>query len=316
MTEAMIYAITQTDQRDHLGVAEAGHTRLAADYDSMTTIEINGQLFLVGYSSSRGQADLYILHSDGSGAEQHGDPLDLGTGWDVVEPFYLANQPHFACYQAKNGHICLYPISVDLQTEGSYLFYHYREPLTTNATVFKPLVAEGRVFILTYNEAHGDVNAWTISATSRSAPGHPPLRMDNAWAHRWAQGWTRFAFFTWGNENFFLKTNLDKEGKVRNVNIDHISNELSSGTNEVGSHLQDKLKDAQFLTIVHPFMVGPGEPYFLTYRADTGESTFNRIHGDCLGWTTCATIACPPHATHIVPYRIGDVNFALYVAPM
>ena len=85
---------------------------------------------------------------------------------------------------------------------------------------------------------------------------------------------------------------------------------MSAGTNEVGSHL--KLKDDQELNIVHPFTVGPGDPYFLTYLAKTGESTFNRVHGDCLGWTTCATLKAVEGATQIVPYRIGETNFALY----
>ena len=95
------------------------------------------------------------------------------------------------------------------------------------------------------------------------------------------------------------------------MNIDHIWDDLSKGTNEVGSHLD--LIDDQDLNIVHPFYVGPGDPYFLTYLASTGQSTFNRIHGDCLGWTCNADVLCVKDATDIVPYRIGDVNFAIYM---
>ena len=86
---------------------------------------------------------------------------------------------------------------------------------------------------------------------------------------------------------------------------------MSQGTNEVGSHLT--LKDDQTLNIVHPFEVGPGEPHFLTYLAETGESNFNRIHGDCLGWTTCATIQLQKNVQQIVPFRLGDVNYVLYL---
>ena len=76
-----------------------------------------------------------------------------------------------------------------------------------------------------------------------------------------AKGWTRFAWFTWGGQNFFLKTNTWKP----NVNIDHMSSVLSQGSSEVGSHLD--LKDAQKLDIVHPFIVGEGDPPFLNlYR--------------------------------------------------
>ena len=200
-----------------------------------------------------------------------------------------------------------FPVTDSLKSEYPLHLYHPRYPFTANLTMVKPLVQAGQVFVMGYNHKDGAVNFWTISATATSVGKHPPLQANVIWSHQWAQGWTRFAFFTWGNENFFLKTNNWKP----NVNIDHVNSDLTTGTNEVGTYLD--LKDAQDLNIVHPFMVGPGDPYFLTYLAASGETTFNRFHGDCMGWTTVASLTTVKAATQIVPFRIGDNNFAMFV---
>ena len=307
MSEAAIYSIKATDQRDKLLVEQAGHEELASAYNSTSVIKVGGEQYLLGYDGTTGTTDTYKLSDSAPFLTKVENGLDLGKNWDTVEPFYMANKLHVMCYQSKNGHMYFYPITDDLKSEHPLHFYHTRYPYTTNLTEVKPLVSQGQVFVLGYNHTDGSVNIWTVSATSTSTNGMPPLAVDVVWAHQWAKGWTRFAFFQWGNENFFLKTNDWKP----NVNIDHIWDDLSKGTNEVGSHLV--LIDDQTLNIVHPFYVGPGDPYFLTYKADTGESTFNRVHGDCLGWTSNATETCVEGATAIVPYRIGEVNFAIYM---
>ncbi|MCP4154118.1 MAG: hypothetical protein GY757_40705 [bacterium] len=306
MTNATIYTINQTGMRDQLEVAEAAKVNLTRTYTGMTVIKAGDKQFLLGYDKVSGQTDSYLLTSSDPWLEPVDNALEFKKGWDRIEPFYMADKPHMCCYQSKNGHLYFFPLSEELKTSPPLHFYHTRYPYTTDLTEVKPLVSQGQVFVIGYNGENGYVNFWTVSATAHSAGEKPPLVVNSAWAHQWAKGWTRFAFFIWGNENYFLKTNTWKP----NVNIDHISDVLSSGTNEVGSHL--KLKDDQKLNIVHPFMVGNGEPYFLTYLADTGESTFNRIHGDCLGWSTCAVKSCAKDVTQIVPYRIGDTNFALY----
>lgn len=307
MSTGTIYSIETTEKRDQLNVTEAGTAELSMEYTAMTVITIKGEKYLLGYDKTNSKTDMYRLSGEAPFLSPADNALKLGADWDIIEPFYMANKPHIMCYQSKNGHMYFFPISDALKSEHPLHFYHHRMPYTTDMTEVKPLVSQGRVFVLGYNQENGYVNIWTVSATSRSSGYSPPLAVEVVWAHQWAKGWTRFAFFTWGNENFFLKTNVWKP----NVNIDHIWDELSKGTNEVGSHL--KLKDDQTLNIVHPFEVGPGDPYFLTYLEKTGESNFNRVHGDCLGWTTCATKACVTGAKHIVPYRIGEINYALYV---
>ncbi len=307
MGNATLYTINETEQLNQLIITDEGTVSLANSYSSIFTISINNTQLLIGYNSDSGDVDSYELTASSPWVKPVANELSFGTGWDHIEPFYLMNQPYVCCYQATSGKMYFFPVTDEIKTEPPLHFYHTRYPYTTDLTEVKALVSQGQVFILGYNNENGYVNIWTVSATSRSDGNNPPIVVNSVWAHQWAKGWNRFAFFTWGNENFFLKTNTWKP----NVNIDHISDVLSSGTNEVGSHLD--LKDDQLLNIVRPFMVGNGEPYFLTYRAETGESTFNRIHGNCLGWNTCATTACVKDASHIVNYRIDETNYALYV---
>ena len=307
MSEAAIYSIKETDKRDELIVENVETTSDIGSYKSTSVVKIGDTQYLLGYNTTTGETDSYILGDSAPFMRKVDNGLTFGKEWDSIDVFYMANKPHVMCYQAKKGHMYFFPITDDLKTEKPLHFYHTRQPFTTDMTEVKMLVSQGQVFVLGYNHTNGDVNIWTVSATATSTDGNPPLVVDVVWAHQWAKGWTRFAFFQWGNENFFLKTNDWKP----NVNIDHIWDDLSKGTNEVGSHLT--LIDDQTLNIVHPFYVGPGDPYFLTYKADTGESTFNRVHGDCLGWTCNATETCVEGATDIVPYRIGEVNYAIYM---
>lgn len=307
MATSTIYNVEQTDQRNQLTIAKTAEVELSGTYTSLVTIEAGGKQYLLGYDKASGQTDSYVLTDTAPWIASVANQLDFGKEWDTIEPFYIANKPYVCCYQSKNGHLYFFGVSDELKTSESLHFYHTRYPYTTDLTEVKALVSQGQVFILGYNGANGYINFWTVSAVSRSSGNTPPLVVENVWAHQWAKGWTRFAFFTWGNENFFLKTNTWKP----NVNIDHISDVLSAGTNEVGSHLH--LANDQTLNIVHPLILGEGEPYFLTYLASTGESTFNRVHGNCLGWTTCATLEAAKNITQIVPYSLGDKQLVLYV---
>ena len=307
MSTGTIYSIENTEKRDELNISKLGTPSLSSEYTSTSVLTVKGVKYLLGYNKTTGKTDTYILSDKAPFLSSVDNEINLNVAWDIIEPFYIGNKPHLLCYQSKNGHLYFFPITQTLKSEHPFHFYHHRSPFTTDLTEVKPLVSQGQVFVLGYNGENGFVNIWTVSTTSVSSGYLPPLAVNVVWAHQWAKGWARFAFFTWGNENYFLKTNTWKP----NVNIDHVWNDLTKGTNEVGSHL--KLKDDQILDIVHPFEVGPGDPFFLTYLAKTGESNFNRVHGDCLGWTTCATETCITDAKHIVPYRIGETNYALYI---
>ncbi|XAT60828.1 hypothetical protein GN278_08840 [Rhodobacteraceae bacterium Araon29] len=307
MTSAQLYSMTQTNSRNKMDWTDLGAVPLKRVYTAMTTYDNYGTEMLIGYDSASGTCDTYELLDKAPWVKEVANIFDFGKGWDSIQPFYMMNHPHILAYQAKNGHMYFFPLTKSLHSEHPLHFYHLRYPYTNNLSEVRCLNSLGQNFVLGYNTEDGAVNIWTISATATSTGKSPPLVVESVWAHQWAKGWTRFAFFTWGAESFFLKTNTWKP----NVNIDHVWNDLSAGTNEVGSHL--KLKDDQTLNIVRPFMVGSGDPYFLTYLSATGEVRLNRVHGDCMGWTTEATERAFANAETILTYRLGDQNYGLFV---
>jgi hypothetical protein len=308
MPPATIYSINQTDVRDKLDVTRVAETEYSKAYDILTTIEVGGKTYLLGYMKTDQSTDAWELTTEAPWVASVDSSVDLSNKkWDFIEPFVIGNQPHLMCYKADPGWFAFFPIGDDLSTKAHFIFRHPRVPVTYGFTMVKPLVALGQVFFIGYNSVDGTIISWTLDVTATSEPGRPPLAATPVWVHQWAKGWTRFAFFNWGQENFFLKTNTWKP----NVNIDHLQNTLSQGSNEVGSYLH--LKDDQSLNIVKPFAMDNDEPYFLTYLEGSGESTFNRFHANCSSWSTVASITGVTGAKHILPYRIGDTNLAMYV---
>jgi hypothetical protein len=93
-----------------------------------------------------------------------------------------------------------------------------------------------------------------------------------------------------------------------NVNIDHIVDDPTQGTVEVGTLLT--LPNELTLNIVTAFYLGPN-PYFITYQTD-GTTTFNRFDGDCQGWQLQASMSTILQATQIVPFNIGTESYALF----
>lgn len=307
MNSGTIYSIGLTDKLNELTIQQEQAIDFVDNYTTTAVVKVEKKEYLLAYDSTTGKTTSYELSDTAPFLKEVTNELNFGKGWQKLEPFYMANAPYVLCYEPKEGKMYFFPVEKNLVTKPPLHFYHHRSPFTTNLTEVKTLVSQGQVFVLGYNGENGYVNIWTVSATSVSDGKKPPLAVNIAWAHQWAKGWTRFAFFTWGNENFFLKTNTWKP----NVNIDHIWNDLSKGTNEVGSHL--KLKDDQELSIVRPFEIDNGAPYFVTYLPTTGESNFNRVHGNCFGWSTCATITEKTTISDIVLFKVNDKNFILYL---
>jgi hypothetical protein len=150
---------------------------------------------------------------------------------------------------------------------------------------------------------------YTLAVTAVSTdPEVPPLLMTPVWSHQWAKGWTRFAFFQLGGENFFLKTNTWKP----NVNIDHVLDSLAAGTIEVGTRMS--LHEAQELSNVEPFVLGCADPHFATYISKSGEVTLNRFHSDCLGWTTIGKLNTQTGAGSVVSISTADRQVFLVFA--
>jgi hypothetical protein len=309
-----LYRIDPAPQRDELAVEEVwsqgGDGPLAAGYAHIRPLTVGGKLHLVAIDGA-GKASMFAVTPGDQPFAQASSVLDLGGPCDSAETFVLGNVAHLMTYVSESGTFSFFPIAGDLTTTAPYVFQRRREPgITVGFDTVYPAVVNSGICLVGYSSRSGDVNTYTlsvISSTPPSAPGTPPLLAAPAWVHQWARDWVRFAFFQLGGETFFFKTNT---GRL-NVNIDHVLDDPSQGTIEVGSWLQDQLPDALAIDIVRAFYLGGGDPHFLTYMSD-GNATFNRFHGDCQGWTRCAAAQTAPGATEIAPFVADGGTYALF----
>lgn len=301
-----LYAMAPSGKSNELTVSTAwtqSGGELAPGFVQMTKFDWNGAPHLLGVDA-KGAGAVYRL-SDKAPAKV-ASKIDFGGPSDIVTSLVIGNRLHVVAYQSDKGLLRFYAIGDDLSLSPPYEYYRMRPPGITNGwTVLQPLTYLNHVYYATYNFNSGAVDLFSLSVTASSTGGVPALDTENVWSWTWAKGWTRFAFFTFGGENFFLKTNTMKP----NVNIDHLNTDPNSRSNEVGTQMD--LEDAQQLDIARAFYQAGGTPYFLTYMK-SGKTTFNRVHGDCLGWTTEARLTAVTNATQIVTYEIGDRAFALF----
>lgn len=305
----IIYSVQQTDKRDGLTVtAVAEPSVIKGTYANLVPVTVKGQTYLLGYGATSDQLDVYQFTGAAPWLKAVPAKAKVGKGWDIILPFTNGNEPFVACYTAKKGVFRLFSINDDLSlSAGSYEFFRNHEPsLTQGFTTVKTFTLFGNVVLIGYNFENGYVATYSLSVTATSPAGVPPLLLTPTWAHKWAPGWTRFAFFQFGGENFFLKTNTAKP----NVNIDHILDYLPNGTAEVATNMNDALKNAQQLDNVEPLTLN-GDPYFVTYMKKGGQLTVNRFHSDCMGWTTVASLTSKIGATQIVPLTGGKDSFLL-----
>ena len=298
-----IYSVQRSGVGDQLVVepvfAADGEGVLAAEYTSVLPLTIGGSPHLIGYDRGSAAADVYQL-TDGAPWLTPAGKLEIGTGWEIVEPLVIGNQPHLMCYREQGGQFGFFAVSGQLAPSSPYVFSRAHEPgVTAGFTTAKNFTWGGKVAFLGYNGKSGYVAIYTLSVTATSPPGVPPLLAASAWSHQWAKGWTRFAFFQLGGANFFLKTNTWRP----NVNIDHIADNLSDGTSEVASQLD--LVDAQQLDVVQPLVLGSGDPYFIAYKRD-GATVFYRFNGDCRGWTKVGEKTTVAGATQLAPVAVGS----------
>ena len=200
------------------------------------------------------------------------------------------------CYRASDGTFAFYKLALPLASPVTFSLIH-NPGMTRGYTTAKPFLTPRGAAFLGYNQADGSVALYSFA----DAQANPTC----VWAHQWAKGWTRFAFFQFGGENFFFKTNVAK----LNVNIDHVLDGLTAGTVQVGTNLP--LENALALTVVETLTLANGDPHFVTYMPD-GVATLNRFNGNCQGWTPLAAWNSVPDATHVVPFLIGTDAFVLF----
>ena len=63
--------------------------------------------------------------------------------------------------------------------------------------------------------------------------------------------------------------------------------------------------------VVRPLILSQGTPYLVNYLPSTGATNFYRVHGDCQGWSSEASLNDYYRRQPIVTYRLGGRSFAL-----
>lgn len=294
------------DASGAVSLAEAANAgKLPAGLTYLISLSIDGQEYLLG-ADPDGNATLFQLLSAEPFISQ-GIPVSLNVGpFDMVRAFTLANRAYLTTYTAASGDLYFFSLDADGTVSKPYHYYRKRQPgLTTGWSTFETLSYLNSPYFLSYNDLTGDVDLFGVSAKSVSANGIPPLSCSNIWSWTWAKGWGNFAFFQLGGENFFFKINRP----YPNINIDHLSTDPASRSNEVGTHL--KLADWQDISIVCTLTPDQGAPFLLTYRTD-GKVAFHRINADCQGWCDQAPISIAAGVSQIVAYRLDSQSFVLF----
>jgi hypothetical protein len=286
---------------------------LAGGYSHLVPVTIAGTPYLFAVDGNASKVNAFQVQEADPWLTPSGAPMDLGGGWDQVEALVIGNRPHLMTYTAQTGAFAFFPVNDNLSLDAPYRYARNHDPGQTNGfSMVKPVVIFGSVYYLCYGFDTGKVALYSLSVTASSPPGTPPLVSDYQWLHVWAKNWTRFAFFQLGGENFFLKTNV---GPVPNVNIDHMFDDPTRRSVEVGTHMEGQLPNAKDLDIVRSFTLDHGDPYFVSYMKD-GTTAVYRIWSDCQGFTATqpapgATLA---GCTQIAPVPFDGHCYLLFYA--
>lgn len=308
-SQPTLYSVQPSSKAGALAVEpvwkQDGTTPLAPGYRHLLPVTVGGTTYVIAVDDANTVSAFRIDDSD-PWVTPVKSQLDIGGPWDVIEPFVIGNIQHLLAYTSDDGVFSFIPLTDDLGTKPPYQYSRRRDPgMTKGFDVTSPITINGAVYYLCYSFDGGQVYIYSLDVIASSPPKRAPLLSKPVWLHQWARRWTRFAFFEFGGESFFLKTNV---GKL-NVNIDHIQDNPADGTVEVGTYLD--LEDALDLDIVRAFYLGGGNPYFLTYMKN-GKTTLNRFNGDCQGWTTEARLDTVADATQIVPIQSGEICYLLF----
>ncbi|WP_028025347.1 hypothetical protein [Enterovibrio calviensis] len=185
---------------------------------------------------------------------------------DTLHSFYFGGQPWLLSYHQDSDYVQFYRFDGETITPVTEI------RVGQGFTTVQPLYYRNDVFFVAYNKTSGDVAKFQIVA-----PAYSALYAQKVWSDTWAQGWTRFAFFRLGAENFFIKTNE----KYLKVNIDHFMDSIDLGSHPVLNESASPSMLSQ--SDVQTFYDTNQTPYFFTYQPD-GAMTFNRFDGNCEGW--------------------------------
>ena len=299
-TNSALYSIEQASEANTLDVtALTGASDLDASFSLLFTFELEDKNYLVGFDPN---ALLFVFYQINAVSSEAGQSVvfekittaDSDTAWDSVSPFLLGGDPCFVAYHKESGLMRIYGIIQDLTITA---LLDYQKSSTKGLTTIAPFTYRYGVYLVAYNNENGEVNYYQLTVPSDDA-----LYMTSIWSDKWAKGWTRFAFFKWGGENFFLKQNP----VYNNVNIDHIMSDPTEGSHPVGTHLDLEMD----LDIIITFTLPDENPYFIAYKND-GTAVFNRFNGSGQSWLLEASETILANANQLIPFSISNVTYLL-----
>lgn len=275
---------------------EAGN--LPAVYTHIFPFTFNKETHMCMYDKATGKADIYLVKRNKQWLNLASSQT-LKKAFDIVEPFLFAAQPHALGYTAKTGEFEFFRFREDLKFSLIHKYHKaYGEDKSTDYTTVKPFSSVKSIYFLCYNYDTGKVAFYQMSVTETTL-----LTTKRVFLSLWERGWTKYTMFQLGGANFYLKTNT-----IFNTSLfDHIIDDPSQGIHVVIFY-HDLLLDFDAMS---PFYMGEGNPYFVTYKK-SGDTTFNRIHGDCRGWTKEASLSTVTGADLVVPFRLGAENYVLF----
>jgi hypothetical protein len=307
-----IYEIKATNSSNKLQVDEAGTQRGAAIVSGLKNFvqfPWDDGVLLLGQAAD-GSVQTYKLTMTAPYVTPVASKFDLNGPCDILKAFIIGGQQHVLAYRAQTGKLSFHHVNADLTLSKPYGYSRLRSPgLTTGWTMLQPLTYLGMVYYVTYSMDTGAVELFNVNVTANVQDGIPPLQTLNVWSWEWAHGWTNFAFFQFGGENFFFKINV----ATPNVNIDHLCIDPNLRSNEVCTQKGKEMPDHQDPSLmVRSLAMQNSAPYLLTYLPGAGNTTFFSVNPDCQGWTNVAQLKTIAGANDIIPYRIGDRCFALF----
>lgn len=319
MTE--IYSVAAASKVDQIALTRQWRqdhsSGLAAGYTNLVPIQFEKRTVLLAFNAGNQRIDAYALTATEPWVEADPGkrklPSDKETEepWDSLGAFVLGNVHYVYAYCRKTGRVGFFALHDDLSLSDPYVYAPSHTTPSAGFTTIAPYTSLGQQYLLGYDSDTGRVENISVSVTPSSVGSTPPLLAQNVWFHTWAKGWTHFAMFQLGGANFFFKINKYHVDKP-DVNIDHMQDDPSKGSIEVGRHLQSQLPAPSSIgaAVIVPW--AGGAPYLLTYIASTGDAALYAIHADCLGWTEQASTKTLFGAAALVPYRIGDTSYVLF----
>ncbi len=266
--------------------------------DTMCTFAMKnaqGELdfFLLTYNGSSKIVEIYQPQKDNKYIVQV-TTGELASAPTIIHAFSIAQQPWLLTYNPTSKYAVFYSVESDFT-----ILERYQAKIGEGYSTVHPFAYRFGIFFVAYNIKSGAVDRYQLMV-----PSHGYLHAQSTWTDQWAHGWTRFAFFQMGGENYFIKTNID----YHKVNIDHFMDDPTEGSHPVCNiDVPDQMKGLQN---VAAFTNGIGDPYFATYRAN-GEMTFNKFHGNGLGWTILHKLTSSANAQLLQPIDQSTDNLVL-----